>query len=60
MRTKVWTDPIVEQVRAARRKLLREANNDLKQLTARLMKSQKRHGELLVVRRNRTGNRKSR
>jgi hypothetical protein len=51
MKTKAWIDPIVEEVRAARRQLLREANGDLKKLTARLMKSQKRHGKLLVDRR---------
>lgn len=51
METKTWTDPIVEEVRAAREALLREADYDLRQLHARIMESQKRHGERLVGKR---------
>ena len=52
MKTKPWTDPIVEEIRSIRRELVREANGDLDKFAARLMKSQKRHGKLLVSRRN--------
>ncbi len=48
MRTKTWTDPIVEEIREVRRALVREAKGDLKELVARLMKSQQRHGRRLV------------
>ncbi len=48
MESKTWTDPIVEEVRAAREALFREAGFDLKRLNERLMESQKRHGNRLV------------
>lgn len=48
MQTKRWIDPVVEEVRASREELLREANYDLKELHARILQSQKRHGQRLV------------
>jgi len=55
METKTWTDPIVEEIRAIREELFREANYDLRQLHERLMQSQKRHGPRLF-RKDQTGN----
>ena len=52
MQTKPWTDPIVAEIRVIRRELVREVNGDLNEFAARLMKSQKRHGRLLVSRRS--------
>ena len=50
MKTKIWTDPIVEEVRKVREELAREAGYDVKRLGARLQESQKRHGAKLVTR----------
>lgn len=55
MENKPWTDPIVEEVRAAREALFREAGYDLKRLNDRLMESQKRHGDRLVEKVSRDG-----
>lgn len=48
MKTANWTDPIVAETRKWREELLAEAENDLGQLTERLMASQARHGDKLV------------
>ena len=48
METKIWTDAIVEEVRAAREDLLREADYDLGRLHERIVRSQERHRERLV------------
>jgi len=48
METKTWTDPIVDEVRAHRADIFREAGSDLRVLAKRLMESQKRHGARLV------------
>ena len=48
METKTRIDPIVEEVRASRDALFRETNYDLRELHARILRSQKRHGSRLV------------
>ncbi len=48
--SELWKDPIVEEVREARRKLMEECGNDLTQLSKRLSEDQKRHGDKLVRR----------
>ena len=50
MKTQIWTDPIVEEVRATREALARENGYDLDRLAAMVMKSQTRHGKKLVDR----------
>jgi hypothetical protein len=50
MKTQIWTDPIVEEVRAIREALARENGYDLDRLAAMVMKSQTRHGKKLVDR----------
>ncbi|MBI5093390.1 MAG: hypothetical protein HZB26_13240 [Candidatus Hydrogenedentes bacterium] len=50
MKTKSWTDPVVEEVRQWRGDLFREAGNDLKRLGDRIMETQGRHGAKLVRR----------
>lgn len=42
------SDPIIEEVRAAREALFREAGYDLDRLHERLMASQERHGDRLI------------
>ena len=48
MKTQIWTDPIVEEVRATREALARECGYDMDRLAEMLMKSQLRHGDNLV------------
>ena len=48
MEANTWIDPIVEEVRAAREELFREAAYDLSQLHERIVQSQERHRERLV------------
>ena len=48
METKIWTDPIVEEVRAARDALFRQVDYDLGRLHDRIMASQERHGARLI------------
>lgn len=50
MATKIWTDPIVEEIRKVRRELSREAGDDVRKLGARILESQKRLGDRLVTR----------
>ena len=50
MKTKTWTDPIVDEVHRIREELAREAGHDLKRLGALIQESQKRHGDKLVTR----------
>ena len=50
MTTKLWTDPIVEEIHQIREDIAREAGFDLKKLGERLQESQERHGEKLVSR----------
>ena len=50
MKTKMWTDPIVDEVHRIREEIAREAGYDLRKLVARLQKSQKQHGNRLVTR----------
>lgn len=50
MKTKIWTDPIVDEVHKVREQLAREAGFDLRRLVARLQESQKIHGDRLVTR----------
>jgi len=50
METTTWTDPIVDEVRAVRRALAREFDDDLDRVAAMLMESQQRHGDRLVYR----------
>jgi hypothetical protein len=52
MESKQWTDPIVEEVRAAREALFREAHYDLKELHCLILQSQKRHMKRLVNKRH--------
>jgi hypothetical protein len=49
MKTETWTDPIVEEIHAIRRKMLEDANYDFDVVINRLMESQKRHGDRLVT-----------
>ena len=49
MKTKAWKDPIVEEVRAAREQLFREAGGTLDKLAEYLMTSQHRHGSRLAA-----------
>ena len=42
-------DPIVEEVRQARKKLFEKCGNDLDKLMDYIEKRQKRHGDLLVT-----------
>ncbi|MCG3198647.1 MAG: hypothetical protein HUU16_09710 [Candidatus Omnitrophica bacterium] len=48
MKSDLWVDPIVEEVRAARQEMLGEVDFDLRALCKRLMKNQKRHGRNVV------------
>jgi len=48
MEANTWIDPIVDQVRAAREELFREAYYDLGRIHDRIMRSQERHHERLV------------
>lgn len=50
MKTKMWVDPIVEEIHKVRDELARETGNDVGRLGARLQESQKRHGAKLVTR----------
>ena len=50
MKTQIWTDPIVEEVRATREALAKENGYDLDRLADMVMKSQTRHGKGLVDR----------
>jgi len=49
MKTKMWIDPIVEDVHKVREELAREVDYDIKRLGARLQESQKRYGGKLVT-----------
>ena len=48
MEEQIWTDPVVEEVRAARDALFREMGYDLGRLHDRIMASQERHRDRLV------------
>lgn len=48
MKTKPWTDPVVDEIHEVRKKMAEEAGYDLDKLAARLQESQKRHGDKLV------------
>jgi len=48
MKTLIWVDPIVKEVRKNRENLARKANYDLKELTNIIKENQKRHKKLLV------------
>jgi hypothetical protein len=48
MEVNTWIDPIVDEVRAAREELFREADYDLGRMHDRIMRSQERHHERLV------------
>ena len=50
MKTKTWTDPIVDEVHKVREQMAQEAGYDLRKLVARLQESQKLHGDRLVTR----------
>ena len=50
MKTKLWTDPIVDEVHKVREQLAREAGYDVRKLVARLRESQKEHGGQIVTR----------
>jgi len=49
MTTRIWTDPIVDEIHQIRQEIAKEAGNDLHTLVLRLQQSQKRHGERLVT-----------
>ena len=49
MEEKQWIDPVVEEIRAIREAIFQEEGFDLKRMHARLVKSQKRHGNKLVT-----------
>lgn len=49
MKTKTWTDPIVDGVHKIREEIAREAGYDVRRLARRLQESQKRHGDRLVT-----------
>lgn len=49
MTTRIWTDPIVDEIHRIRQEIAREAGNDLHTLVLRLQESQKRHGDRLVT-----------
>jgi hypothetical protein len=49
MKTKIWTDPIVDEIHKVREKIAREAGYNMDTLVARLQESQKRHGNKLVT-----------
>ena len=55
MKTKTWTDPIVDEVRGHREAIFREAGYDLRVLCERLMEKQKRHGKRLVSAKKNSG-----
>ena len=48
MEAHTWIDPIVDEVRAAREELFREADYDLGRMHDLIMRSQERHHERLV------------
>ncbi|MDZ4859221.1 MAG: hypothetical protein SGI88_09550 [Candidatus Hydrogenedentes bacterium] len=50
MKTKIWTDPIVDEIHGVREQLAREVGYDLRRLVARLQESQKLRGDRLVAR----------
>lgn len=50
MKTRMWIDPIVDEVHRVREELARETGCDVTRLGARLLESQKRHGAKLVSR----------
>jgi 1-aminocyclopropane-1-carboxylate deaminase/D-cysteine desulfhydrase-like pyridoxal-dependent ACC family enzyme len=50
MKTKIWTDPIVDEVHKVREQIAQEAGNDLRKLVARLQESQRQHADRLVTR----------
>lgn len=50
MTTEPWIDPIVEEVRARREELYREANYDLETFVQRIIENQERHGDQIVNR----------
>jgi hypothetical protein len=49
-RPRIRKDPIVEEVRRARREILRDFDGDFDRYVEHLMKTQKRHGKRLVNR----------
>jgi hypothetical protein len=49
MKTKIWTDPVVDEVHKTREEIAREANYEVRVLARRLQESQKRHGDKLVT-----------
>ena len=58
MTTRIWTDPIVDEIHRIRQEIAKEAGNDLHTLVLRLQESQKRHGDRLVTRLPRKQNKK--
>lgn len=49
MTTRIWTDPIVDEIHRIRQEIAKEAGNNLHTLVLRLQESQKRHGDRLVT-----------
>ena len=49
MSTDQWKNPIVEEVRAARAEIFREAGNDLHRLCELLREAEKQHKDRLVT-----------
>ena len=49
MSTDQWKDPIVEEVRAARAEIFKEADNDLHKLCELLRKAEQEHKDKLVM-----------
>lgn len=45
----MWKDPIIEEVRAARAEVFREAGNDLHKLCELLREAEKQHKDRLVT-----------
>ena len=43
-------DPIIEEIREIRRKMMEDCGNDLSEFSRRLRESQKRHADKLVCR----------
>lgn len=50
MKTKEWTDPIVDEVHKIRKQMAEEAGNDLAKLVSRLQQAQKLHEGRIVSR----------
>ncbi|HRI87084.1 MAG TPA: hypothetical protein PLJ47_04800 [Candidatus Hydrogenedentes bacterium] len=50
MKTKQWTDPIVDEIHDIRKKMAEESDYDLDKFVARLQESQKLRGDRVVTR----------